>query len=223
MITLHHLNESRSQRILWLLEELDLEYEIVAHRRNPKTKLAPKALRDLHPLGKAPVIEDQGQVWAESGAIVEYLIDTYGAGRMRPTDGDLEGMREYRYWLHYAEGSAMPPLVLSVIFNEIVSQSPLVARPVMATVNKMFRAQYLDREIARHATLWNDHLARHTWFAGGEEPSGADVQMSFPLERFIEDGGEKTASKYPHIKRFVEDLQARPAYQRALEATRELF
>jgi glutathione S-transferase len=215
MITLHHLNDSRSQRILWLLEELGLEYEIVAHQRNPKTQLAPRALRELHPLGKAPLIEDDGLIWAESGAIVEYLIETYGAGRMKPAAGD-PAMRDYRYWVHYAEGSAMPPLVLSVIFNEMVAQSPLIARPVMKSISKVFRSRYLDREIHRHATFWNDHLSEHTWFAG-DEPTGADVQMSFPLEMFIMRGGAAAAAKYPHVKRFVDALQDRPAYKRAQE------
>ena len=129
MITVHHLNNSRSQRVLWLLEELGLTYEIKRYERDPKTMLAPASLHEVHPLGKSPVITDGDLTLAESGAIIEYLVDRYGNGRLRPAIGTPEYLR-YTYWLHYAEGSAMPPLLLKLIFDQIEkNSSPFFVRP----------------------------------------------------------------------------------------------
>lgn len=212
MLTVHHLDDSRSQRILWLLEELEIPYEIERHFRDPATNLAPDALKEVHPLGKAPVIEDDGQVVAESGAIVEYIIDVHGGGRLRPERG-AEAFERYRYWMHYAEGSAMFPLVLTVIFEELVRQSPLPAKPVMKMVSKAVNDQYISGEIRKHMRHWERHLAGHEWFAG-EEMTGADILMSFPCETAMT---RADVGDYPNMCAFVERVHSREAYQRALD------
>ena len=215
MLTLHHLDDSRSQRILWLLEELGLEYEIVTHRRDAKTHLAPKALRELHPLGKAPLLVDEGRVLAESGHIIEHLLDEHDEEHaLRPPRGS-EAYERYRYWLHYAEGSAMLPGVLSVIFNELSRQSPWVARPLMSSVSSIVHKSYILGELRRHVSHWEAHLEAHRWFAG-EALSGADMQMIFPLEGLLVEHPDLARDR-PAVREYVERVHAREAYRRALE------
>ncbi|EKF75798.1 glutathione S-transferase [Alcanivorax hongdengensis A-11-3] len=218
MITVHHLENSRSQRILWLLEELALDYDIQHYARDRKTMLAPPSLRKIHPLGKSPVITDGDTVIAESGTITEYLIQTYGNGQWQPGAADPQWLN-YRYWLHYAEGSLMPLLVMKLIFGHIPkSPMPFFARPVARAISGKVTATLLDPQITTHLAVINDHLGEHTWFAG-EQPSGADIQMSFPLQAAA---ARADLSALPHIRRFLDQVQQRPAYQRAVDKGGEL-
>jgi glutathione S-transferase len=214
MITVHHLENSRSQRVLWLLEELGVPYEVKRYPRDPQTMLAPAALLAVHPLGKSPVVVDGSLTIAESGAIVEYLMDRYGGGRLIPPAGSAERLR-YTYWLHYAEGSAMPQLLLKLVFDRL-AQAPVpwpisaIARRIAGTVQQSF----IGPQLKRHFDYIESELAAHPWFAG-EDFTAADVQMSFPLEaaafRAVVDAGR------PHVMAFLVRIHARPAYQRALE------
>lgn len=201
MIVVHHLNNSRSQRVLWLLEELELEYEIKFYERDQNTMLAPESLRAVHPLGKSPVITDGGETIAESGAIIEYIVERYGNGRLIPPVGTPEHLR-YRYWLHYAEGSAMPPLVMNLIFSRF------------STGDNRVNDAFIAPQIKLHFDYIESELAKSTWFVG-EEFTAADIQMSFPLE-LVAMQAELMAS-LPKIQQFVERIHARPAYKRALE------
>jgi glutathione S-transferase len=213
MITVHHLNHSRSQRVLWLLEELGVEYEIKSYERHPKTMLAPASLRAVHPLGKSPVITDGDVTVAESGAIIEYLVERYGGGRLVPAPGTPE-RRRYTYWLHYAEGSAMPPLLLALVFGRLPkSPMPFFLRPIVKGIAQKVSAGYIAPQIALHFDYIEAELAKSTWFAG-DEFTAADVQMSFPIEAGAS-RGKGTASR-PHLAAFLERIHARPAYQRAL-------
>ncbi|WP_442948712.1 glutathione S-transferase family protein [Nostoc sp.] len=201
MIVVHHLNNSRSQRVLWLLEELGIEYEIKFYERDQKTMLAPTSLREVHPLGKSPVITDADLTVAESGAIIEYIVDRYGNARLIPPSGTPERLR-YTYWLHYAEGSAMPPLVMNLVFNNFGIKD--------SSVNDEFIAP----QIKLHFDYIEGELHKSTWFVG-EEFTAADIQMSFPLE-IVAMQAELISSR-PKIKQFIERIHARPAYKRALE------
>ncbi|MCW6053840.1 glutathione S-transferase [Lyngbya sp. CCAP 1446/10] len=214
MITVHHLNNSRSQRVLWLLEELDLEYEVKRYERDPKTMLAPASLRAVHPLGKSPVITDGALTLAESGAIVEYLVDRYGGGRLAPELGTPERLR-YIYWLHYAEGSAMPPLVLKLIFNQIeTSPMPFFARPIARSIVARVNKSFIDPQIALHLGYVEAELEKSLWFVGSEF-TAADIQMSFPLEAAAAQVG--LDSSRPKLMGFLDRIHGRPAYRRALE------
>jgi glutathione S-transferase len=214
MITVHHLNNSRSQRVLWLLEELGIAYEVKRYQRDAKTMLAPPALLAVHPLGKSPVIVDGPVTVAESGAVIEYLIDRYGGGRLIPKAGNPERLR-YTYWLHYAEGSAMPPLLLKLVFDRVANNPapwPIsaIARRIASTVQNSFIAPQLKR----HLDFMEAELAAHTWFAG-EEFTAADVQMSFPLEAAASRAGLNAGR--PRLMAFLDRIHARDAYKRALE------
>ncbi|WP_050467260.1 glutathione S-transferase [Herbaspirillum chlorophenolicum] len=213
MITVHHLNNSRSQRVLWLLEELGLEYEVKFYQRNPKTMLAPKELLAVHPLGKSPVITDGELTIAESGAIVEYLLERYDQGRLLPAAGTPERLR-YRYWLHYAEGSAMPLLLLQLIFSRLPKAVPALIRPVASMIAGGFRKQMIAPQLGRHLHFMEAELGKAEWFAGAAF-SGADIQMSFPVEGLRARGG--LDGRYPNLLKYLEAIHARPAYQRALE------
>jgi glutathione S-transferase len=212
MIIVHHLNDSRSQRVLWLLEELGLEYEVRRHQRDAQTMLAPPELRAIHPLGKSPVIEDGAVKVAETGAIVEYLLDTYGQGRLRPAAG-TEDARRFTYWLHYAEGSAMTPLLLKLIFSQIPARAPFLARPVAKGISKAMNARMIQPQLDAHIGYWDSELGRSEWFAG-DQFSAADIMMSFPVEAA---GARAGARDQPRIAAFLDRIHARPAYQRALE------
>ncbi len=219
MITLHHLENSRSQRVLWLLEELGLPYRVQPYARDPKTMLAPPELARVHPLGKSPVITEgegaQRVTVAESGAIVEYLVDTHGAGRLRPPAGTPEA-RRYTYWLHFAEGSAMPPLLLKLVFDKVRSAPvPFFIKPVVKGVADKVTSSFIAPNISRQLDFMETELASRDWFAGPEF-TAADIQMSFPLEAAAARAG-LNASR-PRLMDWLARIHARPAYQRALEA-----
>lgn len=214
MITVHHLNHSRSQRILWLLEELGLEYDIKRYQRDPKTMLAPASLRAVHPLGKSPVITDGDLTIAESGAIVDYLIERYGAGRLAPAAGTAERLR-YTYWLHYAEGSAMSPLLLKLVFDKIeTAPMPFFVKPIAKAISAKTKSSFIEPQIRQHLDYLEAELGKSQWFAGGEF-SGADIQLSFPLEAAAARGGLDAGR--PRLLDFLKRIHARPAYQRAIE------
>ena len=216
MITVHHLNNSRSQRILWLLEELELPYEIVHYQRDPATMLAPPELRRIHPLGKSPVVTlDDGTVLAESGAIIETLVERFGAGRLAPPPSTPEALR-YRYWLHYAEGSAMPPLLLKLLFDRIGrAKMPFFAKPIARGIVDKAMSGFIGPQLKTHLGYLEGELARHDWFAGPGF-TAADIQMSFPLEAAQARAG-LTAAAYPRLTGWLARIHARPAYLRALE------
>ena len=214
MITVHHLERSRSHRVLWLLEELGLPYEIKLYQRDRKTLLAPPELRAVHPLGKTPVVTDGGDVLAESGAILETLLERHGGGRLAPPPGSLERLR-YRTFLHYAEGSVMPLLLLKLVSSKIRSGPvPFFLRPVTRTISGQLDAQFIDPQLALHFDYIEGVLAERPWFAG-DEFTAADIQMSVPvlggLHRAGLDGGR------PNLRRFADAVRARPAFQRAVE------
>jgi glutathione S-transferase len=212
MLTVHHLNNSRSQRVLWLLEELGLQYEIVRYQRGPDMR-APKELRDIHPLGKSPVITDAGKTIAESGAIVEYLTQAYGDGRLLPRPNTPERLR-YTYWLHYAEGSAMPPLLLKLLFTVMPKRTPALLRPLVRKVSSQVLTALVNPQLKQHMAFWEEELSKTTWFAG-DEFTAADIQMSFPLEAAEARAGLEQG--HPKAVAFLERIHARPAYIRALE------
>ena len=214
MIIVHHLNNSRSQRILWLLEELGLEYDIKYYERDPKTLLAPASLRQVHPLGKSPVITDGTLTVAESGAIIEYLVEQYGGGRLTPSPGTPERLR-YRYWLHYAEGSAMPPLLLKLVFDRIEQQPmPFFIKPIVRQITSRTKETFIIPQITQHINYLELELGKSRWFAG-DEFTAADIQMSFPIEAAVARAG-LDASR-PKLMNFCDRIHSRPAYQRALE------
>ncbi len=214
MIVVHHLNNSRSQRVLWLLEELGLEYEIRRYERDPKTMLAPASLRAVHPLGKSPVLTDGPLTLAESGAIIEYLIERYGNGRFAPAAGTPERLR-YTYWLHYAEGSAMPPLLLKLVFDRVANGPvPFFVKPVAKAISHRVLTTFVKPQIKLHLDFMEAELEKSRWFAGNEF-SAADVQLSFPLEAAAARAGLDATR--PKLMAFLERIHARPAYQRALE------
>ena len=214
MITVHHLNNSRSQRVLWLLEELELPYEIVKYERDPVTMLAPKSLEAIHPLGKSPVVVDHGATLAESGAILEYLIETYGKGRMIPAAG-TPAYRDYKYFLHYGEGSLMPFLLLKLIFGRIRSAKlPFFVRPIARKIADKVSGDFVDPNLTRHVQFLGDHLEKHTWFAG-DELTAADCQMIFGVEGILARAKDMTLS--PKLADWLARCKARPAFQRALD------
>ena len=215
MLTVHHLNNSRSRRVLWLLEELGVPYEIKRYERDPKTMLAPPELRAVHPLGKSPVITDAGQTIAESGAIIEYLVDKYGEGSgLKPAAGTPERLR-YTYWLHYAEGSAMPPLLLKLVAQRIgTAPMPFFAKPIARKIAATLQSSFINPQLKLHFGYMDNELSKTGWFAG-DTFTAADVQMSFPLEAGSARAGMK--GRTPAIDDFLQRIHARPAYQRALE------
>jgi len=213
MITVHHLENSRSQRVLWLLDELGLDYTVVRYARDPRTMLAPPELRKVHPLGKSPVVVDDGHVLAESGAVLEYLVERYDAARrFAPSPGTAEHLR-YRYWLHYAEGSAMPPMLLSLVFSRLKkAPMPFFARPVARGIADKTMKAFVGPQVKLHLDYMDGELGQAAWFAG-EQFSAADVQMSFPVEAAAVRAGLEA---YPNLAGFLARIHARPAYQRAL-------
>ncbi|WP_449466592.1 glutathione S-transferase [Stenotrophomonas humi] len=216
MIKVHHLDHSRSQRVLWMLEELGLPYELVTYQRDPKTWLAPKALRDVHPLGKSPVLEDQGLVLAESGAILEYLADRYDSERHLSPDvmpAQAPERLRYRYWLHYAEGSAMPPLLMALVFARIRNAPmPFFVKPVARMIADKTMQGFIGPQLKLHLDCMEAELGKSAWFAG-ERFTAADIQMSFPIQAAASRNG--SLEKYPHLRAFVARIAERPAYQRA--------
>jgi glutathione S-transferase len=218
MITVHHLNNSRSQRVLWLLEELGLPYDVKRYERHPTTLRAPGALRAVHPLGKAPTITDGPITLAESGAILEYLMERAGdqgrRPRLAPVPGTPERLR-YMYWMHYAEGSAMPPIVLWLIFDEMPKQPmPAIARPIVRALASRVVESFVQPQVEAHLAYMEGELTKSTWFAG-EEFTAADIQMSFPIEVLAGRGGLDASRA--RLRAYLERIRERPAYKRAIE------
>lgn len=215
MIVVHHLENSRSQRILWMLEEIGVPYEVKRYDRDPETQLAPPELLEVHPLGKSPVITEGDAVIAESGAIVEYLARVHGDGQWSPEVGS-PAYNDYVYWLHYAEGSLMPPLLLNLVFNKIKStKMPFFVKPIARGIADKVLSSFVTPNIRRHVAFVEQHLAGREWFAGGAL-SGADIQMSFPLEAAV--ARDTVPKSCVNIRDFVARVQSRDAYKRALEA-----
>ncbi|MDP3494184.1 MAG: glutathione S-transferase [Hyphomonadaceae bacterium] len=211
MITVHHLNNSRSQRVLWLLEELGVLYEVKRYERDKNTMLAPPALKAIHPLGKSPVITEDGRTIAETGAIIEYVLERHGKGRLIPAPGTEERLR-YTYWLHYAEGSAMTPLLLKLIFTRLPDNVPGLMRGVVKSIANKANERVADPQVRMHVDYWDTELSKSEWFAGGAF-TAADIMMSFPLEAASARAGAKSR---PMVKAFLDRIHARPAYQEAL-------
>lgn len=217
MITLHHLEHSRSQRIIWLLEELGLPFEIKLYKRDPKTYLAPKELFDVHPLGKSPVVTDGDVTVAESAAIVEYLIDKAG-GKFRPKAG-TDAALQFTYWMHFAEGTMMPPLVMTLVFNKIENAPvPFFLKPIVLPIARGISAQvknsFINPNLNRQFQFIDKHLSKNEWFCG-DELSGADFMMIFPLEAAASRSSD--IENMPNIKKYVAKVHALPAYKKALE------
>ena len=220
MLTLHHLETSRSHRILWLLEELGVPYELRRYQRDPATRLAPPELKKIHPLGKSPVLTDGELVVAESGAILEYLAECYGAqapaelAHLEPARG-TPAHRQCRFWMHYAEGSLTNWLVMQLVFGSIPRQPmPFFVRPVARALCAGVQQKLIQPNVQAALAFMENHLAQHRWFAG-EHLSLADFQMSFAVEAALARG--TAASAWPHLQAYLQRIQARPAYQRALE------
>jgi glutathione S-transferase len=219
MLTVHHLETSRSQRILWLLEELGVPYDLKVYARDPRTRLAPAALRKVHPLGKSPVITEDGETIAESGAIIEYLVETHGAhvtgdlAHLQPRPGTPEH-RRCRFWMHYAEGSLMNWLVMKLVFVSIPKQPmPFFAKPIARALCAKVQEQLVDPNVDAALAFMEDHLGRHRWFAG-EHLSMADFQMSFAVEAALSRAAK--AKDCPKLQAYCARMQARPAYQLAI-------
>ena len=219
MITVHHLETSRSQRVLWLLEELGVPYEIKHYKRDPRTRLAPPELKQIHPLGKSPVITDGGLVVAESGAILEYLADKYGAqgqgdvANLLAAPGTPEHL-QLRFWMHFAEGSLMNWLVMKLVFMSIPGQPmPFFVKPIARQLCQQVQAKLIDPNLASSQAFIEQHLATHEWFAGSRLTL-ADFQMSFAVEALL--ARSKSASGSPRLSAYRARMVARPAYQRAI-------
>ena len=213
MITVHHLENSRSQRVLWLLEELGVPYQVKRYARHPKTMLAPPELTQVHPLGKSPVITDGDATVAESGAIVEYLVDVYGQGRLRPKPGSDE-QRRCTYWLHFAEGSLMPPLLMKLVFDKVrQAPVPFFIKPVVRGIADKVTTSFIAPNLSRMLAFMEAELQSRPWFAGSAF-SAADIQMSFPLEAAAARAG--LDAQYPRLTDWLQRIHQRPAYQKAL-------
>lgn len=213
MLIVHHLNNSRSQRVLWLLEELELPYEIVHYQRDAKTLLAPPTLRQVHALGKSPVLVDGDQVLAESAAIIEYLVARYDAEHRFAPRADAPERGRYTYWLHYAEGSAMPPLLMSLVFSRIrQAPMPFFIKPIARTIADKAMTGFVSPQLKLHLDYMESALAEREWFVG-DAFSAADIQMSFPVEAAAARVG---FDDRPNLRGFLERIHARSAYQRAL-------
>lgn len=210
MLTVHHLNNSRSQRVLWLLEELGVPYELVKYERDRKTSLAPPELQKIHPLGKSPVITDNGTTVAESAVIVEYIVETYGAGKLVPPTGSAD-YRRYRYWMHYAEGSLMPFLLLRLITSRI-RQAPFLVRPIAKAIADKVDGGFVGPNIKRHVSFIDSELEKAPFFAGAEL-TAADIQMSYPMEAIA----ARVPNAPARIVDWVKRIHDRPAFKRALE------
>ena len=214
MITVHHLENSRSQRILWLLEELGVEYEIKRYERDPETSLAPAELQRIHPLGKSPIITDGDITVAESGAVIEYLVHQYDVGRLLPSDGTPERLA-YTYWLHYAEGTFMSLMLLSLVLSRIeTAKMPFFAKPVAKGIAGNVRRSFLDANVRRNLAFMETTLENSTWFCG-DELTAADIQMSFPIE--AAEVRTNLRDEYPRLAAYLDRVRSRPAYQSALE------
>ena len=213
MLVVHHLNNSRSQRVLWLLEELEIPYEIKHYQRDLKTMLAPPELRAIHPLGKSPVITVDSGVLAETGAIIDYIVARYGNGRLIPPPGTPERLK-WTYWLHYAEGSVMSPLLLMLVFQALPARSPALLRGIVRGISQAAQSGFIEPQVKSHFDYLEAELGKTTWFAGNEF-TAADIMMSFPIEAAADRA--KATTGRPNLKAWLDRIHARPAYQRALE------
>lgn len=212
MLIVHHLNNSRSQRVIWALEELNLPYQIVRYQREP-TMMAPPALKKVHPLGKSPVVEDNGLILAESGAILEYLQETYDPASLLRPESPGEKLA-CRFWLHYAEGSLMPLLMMKLVFSSLGKKPvPWALRPVGKALGQGVQKAWLNKQLVTHADYIENHLAQSAWFAG-DTFSIADIQMSFPVMALLARGGMRDLE---HTQAWYQRIQCRPAFQRAIE------
>ncbi|PPQ78830.1 hypothetical protein CVT25_010623 [Psilocybe cyanescens] len=208
VVVVHHLEDARSQRVLWLLEELNVPYEVKKYKRTPQ-RLAPKELFDVHPLGKSPVITVGALTLAESGAIVEYVIKKYGDGKAEVKES---GWVDNLYFTHYAEGSVQPLLVRRLVFKLLPQRVPALVRPIIKNVMTKADSLMNAPDLKKHGDLIEAHLAKtNLWFAGGENPTSADYMMGFTLEILANRAPEFTG---PKTMEYVKRMQARPAYQR---------
>jgi glutathione S-transferase len=209
MITLHHLENSRSQRIAWALEALELDYQIRHYQRVPETNEAPEELKAIHPLGKAPILEDDGVIIAESGAILEYLVERYGHNTELKPLSETE-LRDYRYWLHFAEGSLMPLLVTRLLFDKIPTQPmPFFVRPIAKGIAKAVKSGFIAPRLTPMLTMMETHLNKQQWFAG-EHFTIADIQMSFPVLAILQTDGLES---YPQLSDWLKEVRQLPSYQ----------
>ncbi|KAL3155248.1 hypothetical protein ABBQ32_013179 [Trebouxia sp. C0010 RCD-2024] len=213
MIVVHHLSSSRSHRIIWLLEELGVEYEVKRYERM-SNMLAPPELKQIHPLGKSPVVTDGDVTVAESGAIVDYLVSTYGSGRLIPPPSAKQDRLKYTYWLHFSEGSAMPPVLMYLVLTKVPDRAPFFIRPVVRYIFGTLLTGFVEPNLARNADYMESELRKTKWFAG-DDFTAADVIMSFPVEAMAERGG--MGAKHPKLAGYLERIHARPAWKRALE------
>ncbi len=212
MITVHHLENSRSQRVLWLLEELRVPYDLKVYKRDANL-LAPPELKTIHPLGKAPIIvTEDGQAIAETGAIMDYVLNTYEGLGLVP-NAKTRARTQFTYWMFYAEGSAMTPLLLKLISDRIRAKAPWFARPVAKRIADTLEATLVRPNVTANIDFWEESLGATGWFAG-DNFTAADIMMSFPVETAAY---RANAADKPHIRQWLERIHARPAYQRALE------
>jgi glutathione S-transferase len=212
MLTVHHLENSRSHRVLWLLEELDADYAIERYERDEDMR-APDSLKEVHPLGKSPVLTDGDITVAESGAVLEYILDEHDAGPLRPEE-ETEAYRQYRYWMHYAEGSAMPPLLVDLLFNRLVEESPWIVSPLVGKIASTIDEEYLDDEIGGHMEFWEQELTDRPYLTG-DTFTAADIQMSFPLAGALGARGDR--GEHGNCFDYLERLKSREAFDRAAE------
>lgn len=216
MLTLHHLERSRSSRILWLFEELGLEYEIKSYPRDPTTSRAPAELRKIHPLGKAPIVTDGELALAETGAIIEYILEKYGEGRLQPDSSNLQARQDYRFFMHYAEGSLMPPLLLRLIFDKLEeAKLPFFVKPIVSSISGKVNKAFIAGEMSLHSGFLVEYLQQREWLAG-DSFTAADIQMSYPIEALL-NRGRLSAANQQALQNYLGRLQARPAYQTALQ------
>jgi glutathione S-transferase len=214
MLTVHHLENSRSQRILWLLEEMGVDYDIKSYARDKKTSLAPPELVAIHPLGKSPVITDDDISVAESGAIMEYLLGKYDDESLWPAESTAE-RRACTYWLHYAEGTFAPLMIIALLMGKIeTAPMPFFAKPIARGLAGKVRESYLDANVKRNLDFMESTLGETTWFCG-DLFSAADIQMSFAIE--AAEVRTNLHEDYPNLAEYLDRIRARPAYKAAIE------
>jgi glutathione S-transferase len=218
MITVHHLEDSRSTRILWLLEELGQPYELETYSRDPATSLAPDSYKALHPLGKSPIVTIDGNAFAETGAIVETILDRANDHDLRLEPGE-QGRDAYLYWLHAAEGSLMPLLVMHLFMTVMETRPPALIRPIIKKVTGMLRQSYLTPSLTSQLDYVNSHLSENEWFAG-DQLTAADIMMSYPLEAAA--GRDVLDRRHTAVLAYLDRLRERPAYKAAIEKGGEL-
>ncbi len=215
MITIHHLEISRSHRIIWLMEELGLKYEIKHYKRDPRTRLAPPELLAIAPLGKAPIITDGDLTLAESGAIIEYILYKYGKGKLKPKEGTPEWIK-YLYWLHFAEGTMMPTTVISTVFRVLLQSSPFLIKPIMKSIKKQVDTLLVGPNLNKQLNLVDSTLSKQRFFSG-HEFTGADIQMGINFAFWEGDVLTEFTKGRPHLLAYITDMKKRPAYIKMME------